>query len=141
MRRRPILLSGLALFAFLMAAGWLWWHPPAPEPLYRGKPLTYWLEGALNFDGAPGESPDRTIDRAKEAVLGAGTNAIPTLLRLLRDKHWLYKQKALGLAYRLNLASAPHQAQSPPQLQADFGFQILGPRASAALPALLKIYD
>ena len=61
-----------------------------PEPLYQGKPLTFWL-GRSYFH--PLNLADQQA--ATAAVQRAGTNAIPTLLRLMRardskTKAWVF---------------------------------------------------
>ena len=71
MKKRLYFLGGVLLFA--AAVGLLWWSPwVAREPVYEGKPLTYWL------------SIDR---RTPESLLG-DSNAVPFLLEALKKDDW-----------------------------------------------------
>jgi hypothetical protein len=67
-----------SLLAVLLVAvvGGLAWQVTRPrEPVYQGKPLSYWLV-------RPARDPNFNALRA------LGTNAIPTLLQMLRAKDW-----------------------------------------------------
>src|SRR4051812_24470518 len=66
------LVGGILLFAF--------W--PSREPAYAGKPLSYWLrQDFWSIRGGKGPSP-----QAEDAVRQIGTNALPTLIRMLRAR-------------------------------------------------------
>ncbi len=140
MRRRPIIVFGVVLVAFLAGASWLWWHPPAAEPLYQGKPLSYWLDGLAIPASAP--IPGRpTFAQANAALRAAGTNAIPTLLRLVRKKQWMFEWEFNGMVYVFHLEPGSNRPTVPPQRLATLAFHALGQTASNALPELLRIYD
>src|SRR5271165_6385675 len=53
------------------------------EPAYQGKALRYWLKG---YRVAAEEWNESTPQKADEAVRHLGTNAIPTLLTMLRAR-------------------------------------------------------
>jgi hypothetical protein len=69
-----------------------------PEPVYKGRTLTSWLEDYSGMSDL-GVLDSGTRD-ATEAVHHAGTNAIPTLLRMLRAKDSPLKSKLIVLAQR-----------------------------------------
>lgn len=92
------LFCGLACLIVLMT--------PAPtEPFYQGKRLTYWLDRlGSSFRRFSIELPDGTTvwasspqeAEARSALLHAGSNAAPTLLRLLRvqgRKSWMHQNQ------------------------------------------------
>jgi HEAT repeat protein len=127
----------LAAFLILFAgvAAWLLLQPG--EPVYEGRPLSYWL--ATYADFAPYDRQKR--EKAEEAVRHAGTNAVPTLLRILQASdsdlkykvnEWASKQHIIKIK-RISAANRYNEALS--------GFEILGPKAKVAVPALMDIYE
>ena len=114
------------------------------EPDFRGEPLTYWLTG---YDTPQGGLAWRMADAA---VLAAGTNAIPTLLRMYRESDSALGQVADGQTAfkRVSAVSAgiaypgvPAGAALRHHLEASFAFQALGAVASNAVPALIPIFQ
>jgi hypothetical protein len=138
----------LAAVAGLIA--WQGLHPKEREPVYQGKALRVWLSesyyGRLRQDA-------RGRDAAEGAIRHVGTNAIPTLLNMLRKKdsplvsmlipvwdrhvalmpHHLPVWIRFPSWYRTKAAVLNHQALT--------GFEILRADAHQAVPALIKIYD
>jgi HEAT repeat protein len=105
------------------------------DPIVEGKPLSHWLEGyQKDGDTIPREKADRIIS-------AAGTNAIPTLLRLLRTHDSAAKRKLMQLTRGQHLLSLRLTPAYRLQYQAALGFARLGSAASNALPDLIKIYD
>jgi hypothetical protein len=83
MRKRWLLSLGLALAVALLAGFWLimgsQWLPT--EPVYQGKPLSFWLPRAIMFNtGGVRYNPDNYRD----ALAAAGPRAIPFILGKLR---------------------------------------------------------
>jgi hypothetical protein len=74
--RRILLVS--SLLAILGVISWLVLRPHDPEPIYKGKPLTYWRDCLIYRTSDPSQG------EANEAVQQIGTNALPTLLRMLQ---------------------------------------------------------
>src|SRR5687768_6496036 len=68
------------------------------EPVYGGKPLSFWLE---EFTGAPPAArvfnPSRRME-AEEAIRHIGTNGLPVFLRLLRASDQQWKMRLLKFA-------------------------------------------
>ena len=129
------LAAGIILAAFFSAAVWMLW--PAPEPVYRGKPLSYWLDGLR-----PGFRGPQSIADSQNALRAAGTNAVPTLLKMLaaRDSkvaEWLHR-----MSRKQNVFNWHHMFAFEQNLTAVFGFQALPPEALRGLvPSLIAIYD
>jgi HEAT repeat protein len=100
-----------------------------PEPVIVGKPLTFWLE---NY------SSGYSLDRA---IKNAGTNAIPILLRMLRQNDSALKLECISLARRQNLIEIHHFPARKQNLIACHAFGELGDLARSAVPDLVKIYQ
>ncbi len=82
------------------------------EPAYDGKTLSVWLQAFQHgLNGGPEQ------DKATTAITHIGTNAIPTLLKLLKDRN-----------------------SADENTSAIWGFRILGSNGSAATPDLIRIY-
>ncbi len=126
----------LLLLALLIAAvGVVVWIVlrPDPEPTYQGKPLTYWLDGFVSGNPSP--------DEATEAVRQIGTNAIPTLLRLLRAGDSKFKLKLIQLSQKQHVINIKLKYAGTRQKEGFYGFVALGALAKSAVPALLEIYN
>jgi hypothetical protein len=152
MRKRDTI--SLAVLATLLLGAAVCPASDPPEPIYEGKSLSAWLKeiepestlawGSFPMDPLKGPSSRPTIRlfgtygrlvdlsghrsltaTQRQAIEQAGTNAIPTLLRLLRIKG-------------LNRAvAAPDDVVNS---RAKEGFQVLGSAASNAVPALIAIF-
>ena len=130
--RRNLLLAGLVAVAIMGGLAWLIVrsHEP-PEPVYQGKRLSEWLLPRTDGTFDPG---------AKQAVHKIGTNAIPTLLRMLRARDSKLKLKLVGLAQKQRLIKINFVSADIRNYEAGWGFEILGSIASNAVPALIQIY-
>lgn len=100
------------------------------EPVINGQPLRFWLE---NYTFVSAE-----FDRA---VQKAGTNAIPTLLRMLRQRDSSLKVRAMALAQQQDLVKIPFFPDKEQNAQACQAFIKLGVAAKAAVPRLIEIYE
>jgi hypothetical protein len=125
------LLPVVLVFALIGVSGWLLFGPHHPEPvgrgksltsepLYKGKPLTSWLE---LYSPGPDRNFIEDLKQANEAVRSLGTNAIPTLLQMLR----ITGQDPVIAAERNH--------------QGAMGLQALGQTAQSAVPAVIQIYE
>ena len=122
---------GVLLIVFM--AGLVLFLHPAPELVYEGQTLSVWLEG---YDGG---EPER--QKADEIVLQAGTNAIPTLLRMLREQDSAFTLKFLALARKQHLVKIRCTLANDRYGEAGLAFAVLGARAKEAVPALISIYN
>ena len=151
----------IALVAAALFCGTAWLLLPTREPRYRGQPLSHWLYAADDGLGfvmsgptwGPGSSlslsshmplplaENRLTEDSKKAIEAAGTDAIPTLLRMLRANDSNLKLRLLKLAQKQHYI----KIKSTPALYLNFrareGFALLASKASNAVPALIKICD
>jgi hypothetical protein len=119
----------LALCVLLVAAlgGLLWWSPWEPrEPVYEGKPLTYWL----------------STDRTPESLL-ADSNAVPFVLEALKMDDWfgaaLYRKHVwpkLPASIQTHL-TAPVDNEGR-VFRAGELLERLGPMARRFIPAMVR---
>jgi hypothetical protein len=130
------ILPVLLLIAVLGTISWLVLRPYDPEPIYKGKPLTYWLDGFLPRANSA-DPPSQ--DEAEEAVQQIGTNAIPTLLRMLRAKDSEFKLKLIQLTQKQHLINIKWRMAETQRYEALIAFTYLGPQGQSAVPDLIQI--
>src|SRR4051812_47699412 len=99
------IIVSIAAFIFLMA------HTNGPrEPVYRNRPLTYWLRPMSGLPLSFSRNRDRDIEyrEAQRAVEALGTNSIPFVLSLysrspselkVKANHILAKQSLIGFRF------------------------------------------
>jgi len=130
------LLFGVVI-AGLLHTAW-----PRKEPVYGGKPLSYWLArywDARGFDFVS-TTRDPTNLECRAAIRGIGTNAIPVLLDMLRAKDSALKMQWMEVVERqdfvhFRFSTAQHQYDL-----ATMGFFTLADLATSSVPALVDIY-
>jgi HEAT repeats len=116
---------GSTLFAIFV------WRSSVNNTVYDGKQLVFWLDNyspGLNFGNAHPDAANR--------VHQLGTNIIPDLLNMLQKKNgplqaWLVSHRRLNFFH-----FKPDELWHDEGLK---GFDILGPEASNAVPALIEI--
>lgn len=136
MRKRQRII--LAVAAVAVVIGVITWEVlRTSEPAFEGKELNVWLEGYQISKYTVG-SLQR--NKADEAMRHAGTNAIPTLLRMLRAQDSPLKLKLLDLAQRQKLIRVNYTPASAKKYSAGVAFGTLGGTASNAVPELIRIY-
>jgi hypothetical protein len=136
-KRAYIILAALAT----ALVGVLFWQVLSrePEPLFKGKPLSRWLIAYRT--GSQTTFARTTADEAYAAVRTTGTNAIPTLLRLLRANDSLLKVSMMRLTQKQHIITINYiRAGDWNQAGLD-GFQFLGAEAQSAVPALIEILN
>ena len=130
---------------FLLASvlGFLVWRASARhEPVFEGRTLTSWLDHHVATSAAspPYGSPD--WKKADEALRNIGTNAIPTLLEMIRaEDPPPVVLKLLRLAERYRLMRHNYRSALWRNEEAEYAFQVLGTNAVSAVPQLIKIYN
>jgi hypothetical protein len=119
---------------------------PPDEPVYQGKRLTEWLNIPTPVPGASGIILTTFIakradaqQKADEAVRQCGTNAIPTLLRLLRTKDSAFEIWTRRLLQRQHVIQIRFTPASHWHTAARLGFITLHTNAQAAVPKLIEI--
>ncbi len=124
-----IMVGGLAIFYLL----------PPGEPVYNGKRLSVWLEG-YDLPASVGLNEQAGRHNADEAVRNCGTNAIPTLLRMLRAKDSPFLIKLIALGRKQSFIKIKYTPAYIKNEEAANGFRALAASASSAVPELIAIY-
>ena len=122
------ILFGMFVTGILAAFAWLVLRPH--EPVFQGKPLSLWLEGAFPRGVYELRLPPAEATRAVSAI---GTNALPMLIRLVGTRESTGR-RALGLfAREFPFLHLPSQEGSGER--AVWAFTVLGPTARPAVMA------
>ncbi len=146
-KRRYVLL--LAAVALLAAALYVIVHAQA-EPTCQGRSLSSWL---ADFDKDVAKNPrwgsapflvrdvTRVDQKAVEAVHQIGTNALPFLVAWVNYEAPAWNTKLKGLLKRAGISWTPGRDKELRAARAQLAFEILGPRAHAAVPELSRLTD
>jgi HEAT repeat protein len=125
--------TALASVSIALVGVIVWKVAQPREPIYKGRTLTSWLE----VYNRTGDRQQR--DAADRAVQQIGTNAIPTLLRLLRVKDSASKTKVIFLARSQHAIKIQYPYAGEWNQMAARAFSCLGTNAQTAVPALIQI--
>ncbi len=137
-KKRRILFAVLVL-AILGGLAWMVFSPRVePEPVYQGKSLSVWLE---NYDPYNTKRSSQQSIATQTAIQTMGTNAIPTMLRMLRTPNLPWKNWLFALAQKQHVIKIKYVEPWRNYERAAYGLQALGPRAADAVPELLKMFD
>ena len=141
MRKRVYI--ALAVLLVALAGVSAWQGLSLREPVYQGKRLSSWLQGYRLYGVAGVETWQVRTEQqmADEAVRKAGTNALPTLLRMLRAKDSALKAKLMGLAQRQHFIHVNYTPADELNYQAYSAFGVLRAKAQSAVPAVITIYE
>jgi tetratricopeptide (TPR) repeat protein len=134
-RKRLVWLIACLLVAAI--GGLIWLAMPPKEPVYHGQPLSYWLSRSEEYGMGDPKDP-KGLD-CREAIRAIGTNAIPSLLRILKAKDPAIKIVAMGLLERQDFIHLPISTVEEQKGKAQIGFYLLGDLASNSVPALIDI--
>lgn len=138
-KRGRILVAVMAL----VVAGVVGWsifraRSGPPDPLYKGRPLSYWLQGYKNFTQStnlPG------FMGANTAVREAGTNAIPLLLQMLNAPDAPRNTTLWRWVFSIPYVRHHYTFPGGKNLQAFYAFDTLGRDAAPAVPGLVRILN
>jgi hypothetical protein len=110
------------------------------EPVYHGKRLSAWLEPCRLYGTAGVETWQVRLaeQEAEEAVRHAGTNALPTLLRMLRAHDSALKTAFMCWAERHHFIRTKPTSAEDLNYRACWAFGVLRAKARCAVPALLE---
>jgi hypothetical protein len=145
MKKRIHMVLMLLLVGIAGVLAWQFLRPREHEPVYQGKTVRLWLHEYR--PGAHGDS-----DRAAFAIRQIGTNAVPTLLHMLRKKDSPLVSKLVPLwgRYISRNEHLPFWFTNPAwfryrafvvNMEGAYGFGILGADAHQAVPELMRIYE
>ena len=109
-------------------------NPSAREPMFEGRPLSYYLDKQTY-----GEL--RTERDARESIRDFGTNAVPSLIEILNARESQFKAKLRGILQSQPLIRFQSTPLSVRQRQAALACAELGPMAAPAIPSLLPFVD
>jgi hypothetical protein len=126
-----------SLIILLVGLGWFFIHHAFREPVYRGKTLTLWLR-TYAYSSSYGRY-SRAWNEADDAVHHIGTNGIPILLRMIRQKDSNLKLRLVALAKKQRLIKIHFVPAAERNVEASRAFIVLGDVAKGAVPALLKL--
>ena len=117
-----IFIAGVVIIAFRHA-----------EPAYQGKRLSEWLR---DFDNGWDFDPDVP---AVVAVRQMGTNALPTLLEMIKHRDSSFKQFLMKLSGKQAIIHFNFQPADRLHMRAAIGIYALGPNAKSAVPDLIAL--
>ena len=144
MRTALNLVVAVLLLVALVAVGWLVCQRPPPEPVYQQQPLSYWLaaydSGNYKLAHPNGPAPP-TRTQSDAAIRAMGTNALPTLLRMIQEPISGPREKVFRLLQKYHVIKAGYLPDGRHNFAAYGGFTALGPTVSNALPQLIMIFD
>jgi hypothetical protein len=126
--------------------GGVWLAMLPKEPVYQGKPLRYWL---AKYDvptvlwSMPRFQRLPTSAASRAALREIGTNAIPTLLEMLRERDSPLKEKFIELArgQRLYKVNWRYREAALDGYDAMVAFKEMDGVPTGLVPELVKIYD
>jgi HEAT repeat protein len=130
------------VIAVIVGIAWLVLRHP-PDPIYKGKRLSVWLEaydGTGSADLNEQQEEIRTQQETDDAVRHIGTNAFPMLLDMLQARDTKLKIWAKILMQELFSTKSSHSSAVIRNREAARAFHALGASASNAVPDLVKIY-
>jgi hypothetical protein len=141
-RKRLIIASATGLLAGAAIIVLLAGNPGAGEPMYEGRTLSRWLQDHVENSSANPPIGSAGWKEAELALRQIGTNAIPTLLKMLSatESHAFVIQ-AHRLANRMRLTTNQYRYATQRNEEACYAFKILGASASNAVPELIRIYQ
>lgn len=125
------------------AVGLLVWRASGPgEPVFKDRTLTSWLDHHVASSGASPPYGSPGWKKADEAIRDIGTNAIPTLLEMIRAKDRPpFVLKLMETARRLGLTQRKYRHAMSRHEEAEYAFEMLGTNAVSAVPELIRIYE
>jgi HEAT repeat protein len=148
-RTRNLILLSLALFGVL-ACLFLFLR----EPSYQGRGITSWLrdyyeskqqvQAGSSGSPAPSMTPQQQFELQRQchlAIQAIGSNAVLTLVNLVKTRDSSLKLKILNLVSKQHLISVkPPTARYYHQLSME-AFRILGPVLKNAVPSLIELLN
>src|SRR5262245_24528257 len=128
MSKRIGIVTGLLLAGVV---GFFLWPPAGPrEPVFEGRPLTSWLDHHVASSAASPPYGSPGWKKADEAIRHIGTNAIPTLLEMIRAKDRpRFLLKLMETARRLGWIRTINRHASWRHEEAEYAFGMLGTNA------------
>jgi HEAT repeat protein len=121
----------LAVLLVILAGVIAWQAMRLREPVYQGKRLSVWLEILYRERMA-----NHYDDRDEQPIRRIGTNALPMLIERLHAQDTRLKQVMMTWAGKQKLVHFNFKSADQRRQEAVFGYEALGPLASAQVPSL-----
>jgi len=128
MRRRNAIGLSVLVGAAVLLLGVSFWRR---EPRYKGRSLSAWLE---DLDLETSHSPDQ----AEQAVRAIGTNAFPSLVRMLCSEEPFWERAVVELEKRQAVLRLRFTPANAVRYRAVLGYGVLGVAARDNVPALIR---
>ena len=138
MKRKETPLSVLAV-VLVGVIDWQVAQPSETEPLYKGKPLSFYLQAYMRDPGLSKGVP--THQEADEALRQAGTNATPALLRMIRPTDSPLKLKLISLARTQHILLIRPRPAYFSNFAAMEVFHMLGPKGTFVSVLTIDTFD
>lgn len=127
--------------ACIITAGVIWRILQPQEPVADAHPLSFWLAEYVQTENGGGvEGPARNA-KAEMAIQKIGTNAIPWLMKMVRQQDGALKSHFYQLFMKQRIVRLSLKPSWAKNVEGERGFQILGPRAKEAVPNLIDIFE
>jgi hypothetical protein len=123
----------------VLGAVWLLARQGPRVPAYHGKSLPVWLRTYAG-SSSPGRH-SREWNETDDAVRHMGTNCIPVLLRMIREKDAALKLLVMSWAQKQRVVRLRFVAAAERNVEASRAFIVLGDSGKDAVPALVEMYD
>jgi hypothetical protein len=138
-RKRLLIAAGLLLAELV---GLIVWRASWPrEPLFEGRRLSSWLNHHVASSSAKPPYGSPGWQKADEALRHIGTNAIPTLLRMIRAKDPPPLVLKLIEFQRYRWTRINYRYAYTRHEEAEYAFRMLGTNGASAIQELIKIYE
>jgi hypothetical protein len=149
MRNHIKIVVTLFVFTVIGLAAWEGLRRAKPEPIYRGRGLRAWL--ASYREHREFHSVEAALADS-DAIRTIGTNAIPTLLSMLRERDsvlhskliMLWEQRMVRIPWLPSWLRYPTWVRNRARVRNEcgaYGFEILRGEGQQAVPALIEIYE
>ena len=125
------LLAALVLAGLFGAVAVIYLTRPC-EPVYDGKPVSYWVRGLASIHVTHNAASNKAFQHI-------GTNALPVLIKMLRTKDSKVKLWLSNLYYKQSFVHHHFTLAEEDRIPAVLGFSELGSRAKPAVPALIDL--
>lgn len=138
--RRRLLIAAVLLLAGLV--GLIVWQALGPqEPVFEGRRLTRWLDHHVANSSAKPPYGSPGWKKADEALRHIGTNAVPTLLTMIRAKDPPPVVLKLIEFQRYRWTRINYRYARTRHEEAEYAFEVLGTNGVSAVPELIEIYE
>ncbi len=132
----------LAVLLVILAGVIAWQVLREREPVYQGKSLSAWVKGYTPDPKDYRPLVEQPQWKQTDAALRAlGTNAIPSLLRMLRATDAPWKVKLVRLASKQRFIKTSRASAGELNMWASMAFESLQGSASNSVPELIQIYE